>query len=110
SLCVTTGLYVAGARKGLRTMWQIVALLCLLAIGMSLAFDDPTSETSYFASALAVALSLVVSGGLLALLPFRSLRALRIGIAAICAFSCLMPGYLAGCLVAEALPVGRCFF
>ena len=97
------------ARGGVTRAWIASAALSLVIVGAAIIFDRP-SETSNVALAVGATLALWLATAVI-LHGARGIgRSAAFIIATLIFAFGWIPGYMVGCMVADWLPVNRCFF
>jgi hypothetical protein len=113
SLPVAAGILIglrALARKRLAHAWLAAAIMSFTSIGLAVVVDPRPSETSTVAFVIGAIGALCIATAIL----LHASRRLGEGAALLVATLILglgwIPGYIAGCIAVEWLPVNRCFF
>jgi hypothetical protein len=103
-------LFIVRTKRGMLWVWRLALATLIVALLLAVAFEDPKSETSAFASAIAVGLPAILGAAALHVIPRRWPSTVAVLLTAIVAGFAVIPSYLAGCVAAEYLPVNGCFF
>jgi hypothetical protein len=95
---------------GRRVLWIASLSIAVIAGVAAFALERPPSETSAAALTVGIVLSLLLATSIVTIGPPRLGRGATLVIATLLAGLSWMPGYIVGCVIADILPVNRCFF